>query len=121
MGRPLVTAAAALIVIFAVALPQAAADEPDQDQTLSDKRARFALGVGWIYADFSTTFETVLKDPERRFFLSLEGDLGLPASSSVPTLQLLARMGKKSYLAANLGRFDRSRTLLEIDEDLVEA
>lgn len=116
--RHLVAAVAASIVSFILVPSPAAADEPDQGSALSDKRARFALGVGWIHADFSTTFETVQKDPERRFFLSLEGDLGLPASSSVPTLDLLARVGKKSYIAANLGRFDRSRTLLEIDEEL---
>ena len=118
MVRHLGAAVAASIVSFILVPSPAAADEPDQGSALSDKRARFALGVGWIYADFSTTFETVQKDPEQRFFLSLEGDLGLPASSSVPTLDLLARVGKKSYIAANLGRFDRSRTLLEIDEDL---
>jgi hypothetical protein len=109
-----------IMLVAAVLLTtgSATAEDAGDGPVLSDKRARFALGVSWVHADFSTTFETVQKDPERRFFMSLEGDLGLPASSSVPSLQLLARVARKSYIAANLGRFDRSRTLLEIDEEL---
>ena len=107
---------AVLVAALVLAAASAVAAETDDGTKLSEKRPRFTLAAGWIYADFATTFEHVRKDSDLRAFISLEGDLGLPTSNSVPTLGLLARVGKKNYIAANVGRFDRSRTLLEIDE-----
>ena len=97
----------------------ALADDSTEGEPLSEKRPRFGLGVGWAYADFSTTYERYAIGGSERIFVSLEGDLGLPATDNTPVLTFLARIGKRDYIAANWARSDRSETLLDIDDTVV--
>jgi opacity protein-like surface antigen len=110
---------AALFVVLAANLAPASADEPEDDAAANARGGRFTLGIGVAYAGFSTTFEQVRLGTRERIFVSLEGDLGLPASQTVPVVSLLARVGRKSYVAANLGRFRRSESLLQLDEEII--
>lgn len=121
MFRPVVRTAAVLVAFLAALLVghgQAMAEQGSDDPTISEKEKRFVLGLGWTYARFSTTFERIDEDSGARAYISLEGDLGLPATENVPFASLLARIGKKDYIAANLGRFRRTNTLLSLDETL---
>lgn len=110
---------AALLVVLALGASFASADDPNDGARPDRDARRFVLGLEWAYVDFSTTYEWVDAGSGNRAFISLEGDLGLPASQSVPALSLLARVGRRSYIAANVGRFRRSTTLLELEEELV--
>jgi hypothetical protein len=108
-----------LLMVIALCAGVASAEDPADGETSAAKEPRFFLAVDWSYVDFSTTFEWVEAENGRRAFISLEGDLGLPASQSVPMLSLMARVGRKSYIAANVGRFKRSRTLLDVEKEIV--
>ncbi len=113
-----VTVVVGVFTVLVLAQGLAWGQDPADTPKLSEKEKRFVLGLGWAYVDFSTTFEQVRAGSGERIYVSLEGDLGLPVSQSVPFASLLARVGKKSYIAANVGRFRRSTDLFDLEETL---
>jgi hypothetical protein len=94
----------------------ALADDPSPTPTGSERLKKFVVGLGWNSANFSTTYEQVQGSTGNRTFISLEGNLGLPAGENVAALDLLARVGRKSYISVNMSRFRRSTTLLDLEE-----
>lgn len=108
-----------LAVVALVGSPVFAEEDVEDTDRGSVRGKKFVILVGGTKASFGTTFEQVDQVTGDRTFFSLEGNLGLPKQDSVPTLSLLARVGRKSFIAADISRFRRSTTLLDIEESLV--
>ena len=120
MTKHTATQAWIVLAVFALVGSPVFAEEQVEDADRGSVRGKkFVIWVGGTTASFGTTLEQVDQITGDRTFFSLEGDLGLPKTDSVPTLSLLARVGRKSFIAAEISRFRRSTTLLNIEESLV--
>jgi hypothetical protein len=120
MTKHTVTQASIILAFFALAGSTGFAEEQVEETDRGSIRGKkFVIWVGSTTASFGTTLEQVDQITGDRTFFSLEGDLGLPKKDSVPTLSFLFQVGRKSFIVAEISRFRRSTTLLDIEESMV--
>ena len=116
MMKHTVTQAWIVLAVFALVGSPVFAEEQVEDADRGSVRGKkFVIWVGGTTASFGTTLEQVDQITGDRTFFSLEGDLCLPKKDSVPTLSFLFQVGRKSFIAAEISRFRRSTTLLNIE------
>ena len=117
MRHALIRVGLVVAVVVLIGMP-ASAQDSSEDPKGRWWEQRFSLGIGGASTRFSTTYEEIRRDEGLRFFVSLEGDLGFPASETVPQFDLLVRIGKKSYISVDINRFNRSKTLLDLQSSI---
>jgi hypothetical protein len=112
------TRTALMVATIAMVAAFASAEDSSEGSLGNHREKRFALRIGGTSVGFSTTVEYLQGADGDRIFISLEEDLGLNKHETVPQLDLLVRVGKKSYIAVDVNRFNRSTTLLDLDGSL---
>ena len=92
------------------------ADAPASETTLySDNR--WVIGVGYGIVSLDSKVKITNKDSGRPRFIDLEGTLGLPSESAIPTLYGGYRFDKKHSLLFGIFAIDRESILLDFSGD----
>jgi hypothetical protein len=95
---------------------QVFADTPGSEVTLySDYH--WLIGVGYGIVKFDSKVKVTDKDSGRPRFVDLEGTLGLPEETSIPTLYGAYRFNHKHSLLFGYFAIDRKSTLIDFDKN----
>jgi hypothetical protein len=110
-----------LIVLLFVGLQQiwgnlVFAATPGSEEVLYQDDNWF-IGVGYGIVRLDSSVKVTDKDSGNSRFIDLEGTLGLPSESSIPTLYGAYRFNEKHSLVFGYFAIDRESTLLDLDRN----
>jgi hypothetical protein len=110
-----------MIVLLFVGLQQILgnlvfAATPGSEEVLYQDDSWF-IGVGYGIVRLDSNVKVTNKDSGNSRFIDLEGTLGLPSESSIPTLYGAYRFNEKHSLVFGYFAIDRESTLLDLDRN----